>query len=200
MEKLKQIENYVDSRIKTMISLEETGKGKKMYADLRRGVGKHPGENPELWGTIFLDLPDELCGNSIEPQREEWACYIALTLYAVHQQGHDVKKSPMHSAAYNLGSALKKLVETLNDSSAEKRVLQKLKILSSAKSISELSYYLRSIIKMLSSKGIPLDYAKLAGDIYLLQFPEQAANIRLNWGRNFYNPLSKEKEMKNEGE
>ena len=29
-------------------------------ANLRRGIGKQPGELPELWGLLFRDFPEEL--------------------------------------------------------------------------------------------------------------------------------------------
>lgn len=58
-------------------------------AMLRRGVGKKPGDLPELWGILFGDLPEEFLSVSGEPTREEWAVYTALTLYALHQQGSE---------------------------------------------------------------------------------------------------------------
>ena len=66
-------------------------------AELRRGVGRAPGEKPMLWGTILTNLPEEFYGRNGEPSRAEWAIYIALTMFALHQQGHDIKTECMHA-------------------------------------------------------------------------------------------------------
>ncbi len=58
-------------------------------AELRRGAGRKPGEDPAVWGTIFSELPEDMYGSRGNPSKEEWAVHIALTLYAIHQQGRD---------------------------------------------------------------------------------------------------------------
>lgn len=50
----------------------------------------------------------------------------------------------------------------------------------------ELAYQLKSIVQLLKGKSIPLDYAKLAEELYRFNYPEQAADIKLSWGRDFY--------------
>ena len=55
-------------------------------AKLRRGIGHAPGELPELWGSFLLGMPESFQGRSA-PSAAEWAVYLALTLYAMHQQG-----------------------------------------------------------------------------------------------------------------
>ena len=57
-------------------------------AKLRRGIGHVPGELPELWGSFLLEMPESFQGRSA-PSAAEWAVYLALTLYAMHQQGND---------------------------------------------------------------------------------------------------------------
>ena len=34
---------------------------------MRKGVGKVPGADPELWGILFEDLPEELTGRGNTP-------------------------------------------------------------------------------------------------------------------------------------
>ncbi|HBG23036.1 MAG TPA: hypothetical protein DDW83_07265, partial [Peptococcaceae bacterium] len=60
-----------------------------MLAKLRRGIGKQPGELPELFEILFMDMPEELYGIGDEPSYAEWAIYTSLTLFALHQQGKD---------------------------------------------------------------------------------------------------------------
>ena len=61
---------------------------KAILANLRRGVGHAPGDQPELWGVFLQDFPPELESQDGVPTRAEWATYLALTFYALHQQGH----------------------------------------------------------------------------------------------------------------
>ncbi len=58
-------------------------------AELRRGVGRQPGDLPALWGALLADMPEQLQGSN-GPSKAEWAVYTALTLFALHQQGKPV--------------------------------------------------------------------------------------------------------------
>lgn len=48
-------------------------------AELRRGVGRQPGDLPALWGVVLADIPEQLQGSN-GPSKAEWAVYAALTL------------------------------------------------------------------------------------------------------------------------
>ena len=76
-------------------------------AKLRRGIGHAPGELPELWGSFLLEMPESFQGRSA-PSAAEWAVYLALTLYAMHQQGND---RPMNCPGNTLGRAARQLAE-----------------------------------------------------------------------------------------
>lgn len=52
-------------------------------AELRRGVGRQPGDLPALWGALLADMPEQLQGSN-GPSKAEWAVYTALTLFALH--------------------------------------------------------------------------------------------------------------------
>jgi len=47
-------------------------------------------------------------------------------------------------------------------------------------------YYLRSFIQLLRTQDIGLDIPMLARDLYLYQFQDGAASVRLQWGQDFY--------------
>ena len=76
-------------------------------AKLRRGIGHAPGELPELWGSFLLGMPESFQGRSA-PSAAEWAVYLALTLYAMHQQGND---RLMNCPGNTLGRAVRQLAE-----------------------------------------------------------------------------------------
>ena len=48
-------------------------------ANLRRGIGKKPGELPQLWELLFRDFPEELMSQNGNPTWEEWAVCRATT-------------------------------------------------------------------------------------------------------------------------
>ena len=50
----------------------------------------------------------------------------------------------------------------------------------------ELSQHLRSIVELLRSNGISLDYVDLAGDLYNYQLLDYQNTVRLKWGREYY--------------
>lgn len=198
MSRSNDIKNYINSKINWLISNCETSSGKSLFSTLRRGIGKKPGDLPELWGVLLLDMPESFVGKTTAPSKEEWACYTALTLYALHQQGNDPATQPMHKKGDTLGKAMNQFSKCFNDENATDRILTKLRILSSSKSNQEIAYHFRTIIELLRSKNIALDYGELACDLFLLQSSEYSPSIRLKWGREFYSNNHKEDIQKSE--
>lgn len=50
MEEVKLIRNEMKDRVQKLIAQKDTSDGKANLAKLRHGIGKMPGEMPELWG------------------------------------------------------------------------------------------------------------------------------------------------------
>jgi CRISPR system Cascade subunit CasB len=166
-------------------------------AKLRRGIGHAPGELPELWGSFLLGMPESFQGRSA-PSAAEWAVYLALTLYAMHQQGND---RPMNCPGNTLGRAVRQLAErnSAGQDWTEASVLRRFNALATADSMPEVSYHLRGMIQLLRREEIPLDYPQLAEDLYQYQFVDGAPNVRLRWGRDLYaSPTEKTKENEKE--
>ena len=160
-------------------------------ANLRHGIGKKPGEIPELWGMIFDNIPAELMGRN-EASNAEWAIYTALTLYALHQQGNDTN---MNQKDMSVGRAASRLVKNEDDT---KRILNRLNLVVTSVSPEDLAYHLRGVIQLLKSEKIPLDYARLAKELYLFYNYERAGDIKLSWGRDFYSERYKSDEKEND--
>ena len=142
MSKIDDVRNYTYRQIQFLIRQKETSVGKAMLANLRRGIGKTPGELPELWGAFLNEMPSELYGNSGMPSEGEWAVYIALTLFALHQQGN---AEPVHCEKVSLGTAAARL---MNEKTEEERgrILRRFGPVVTAKSMQELSHHLRGLI------------------------------------------------------
>ena len=185
MEKEKQIRNYVKKQMELLAGDAGTldlGSSKAQLAQLRRGVGKRAGELPELWGIFLRNMPEELMGKEGRPSYAEWAIYTALTLFALHQQGHS---EPMHAEGEEnrLGRAVKKLAHGEEE---EENVRRKFSITARSDDMEELSYHLKTLVRMLGSNDIKLDYEDLAKDLYRFQFENDADQVRLKWGQDFY--------------
>ena len=170
-------------------------------AKLRRGIGHAPGELPELWGSFLLEMPESFQGRSA-PSAAEWAVYLALTLYALHQQGEE--NVSMNEKGCTLGRAVRLLAQ--NSAAAaqdwtESSVLRRFNALATADSMPEVSHYLRGMVQLFrgNEPKLKLDYPRLAVELYRFQLPDQAANVRLQWGRDLYQmnadtPETEEKE------
>ena len=192
MSKYDEVYRYTASKLEYLRSIADTGKGRGMMANLRRGVGRQPGELPELWGMIFDRMPDELLGKN-QTSYAEWAVYTALTLYAMHQQSSDRN---MNQKDISVGQASAKLVKNEDDI---ERILKRLNLVVTAVSPEDLAYHLRSMIQLFRQEEIALDYARLAKELYLFQYEENVSAIGLNWGRDFWRECNKktsEKEKK----
>ena len=191
-----QVKNQVRQKIKQLQDLPEHPR-KAALANLRRGVGRVPGDLPELWGSFLLGMPQELQSTGGEPTRAEWSIYLALTLYAMHQQGNELPEKSMNKEGVKFGSAVHRLVDP-EDQPEKNGVFRRFNALATASSIQEVSQHLRGMIQLLRANDIPLDYPQLAADLYNLQFPDSSARVRLRWGQEYYSCAASEKESSEE--
>ena len=157
----KQLSEFVSWRIQWLSSMTRESQVKAMLANLRRGVGKTPGELPELWGTLFQNFPKALNekASEIEPSKAEWAAYLSLTLYALHQQGHDIEKENMQRDGVGLGTAVRRLVPE-GEAEENSSIFSRFQTLATSSDIKELAHHLRGIIQLLNQGKIGLDYVK----------------------------------------
>lgn len=157
-------------------------------AQLRKGIGKLPGEIPQLFPLILKDMPEEFYSLTGNPTKEEWAVYIAITTFALHQQGSDIKTDCMHQPdeyQQSVGYALGQLISEPNEAD-ENRLLKRMYAIASAPTIQGTAHHLRGAVQLLKKKGIKLNYVRLASDLYQLQFREGKRQVALRWGQDFY--------------
>lgn len=169
--------------------LQDSTWSRASLARLRRGIGKEPGELPELFDIYLEEMPEELYSKGDEPSFPEWAVYVALTLFALHQQGKD---KPM-SAGWNvgdkergnsLGTAVGLLVS--RDSDREPALKRRFDAMITADMFTELAYHARGMIQLLKAEDITLDYPYLAEELFWYQFDELKNRVRLRWGEDYY--------------
>ena len=155
---------------------------RSVLSRLRRAVASDLGEDPLAWWAVseevLGDLPEGDIGRGDEPSFSEWAAFTAITLFAVHQQS---QSAPMHVAAVDLGRA----VGTLRRRSDSGSVKQRLDAVMLAPTPTAQRYHLRSLITLLSSHGIGLDYGRLAEDLRALRHPRSRPGVVVRWGREY---------------
>ena len=157
--------------------LRNEARARGELAALRKGVSRSPGELPEIWELTRVEVPD---GAGDAPTWEEIAVHTAMTLYAVHQQS---RTEPMFSPGVGLGSAAHDLVgRDEQNPSARARF----NALVTSTTVAELHHHLRSFVSLLRARGIALDHAMLADDIFRFQQPGGAKKVRLNWAHQYY--------------
>ena len=181
----RQIEDYMRRRLSDFASDLNAGRVRAQLATLRRGVGRKPGDMPDLWGLLFADMPEEMMSRTAEPTAAEWAAYTALTLYATHQQGTEINRQNMHTGqdAGRLEKAVARLVKNADD---RERIARRFNAFATASDMTEAAHHLRGLIQLLRAEEIPLNYIRLAGDLYRFQNPKYAPDVRLSWGQDFY--------------
>ncbi|MFC4906893.1 type I-E CRISPR-associated protein Cse2/CasB [Actinomadura gamaensis] len=164
--------------------LADLGSAVAALAQLRRGAGKLPADVPELWGTtgteeLYQALP-ELAKWESEATHAENALFLALTLYASHQQSH--RSAAMHKPDIELGAAVRRLAGEEIDEPIRRRFVR----VGAAATPDVLAYRMREIVALLRGAAIPLDYARLAQRLYQAQTPDGMAEVRRVWGRSFH--------------
>ncbi|MFF0746622.1 type I-E CRISPR-associated protein Cse2/CasB [Streptomyces sp. NPDC004111] len=194
-------------------------------ARLRRGIGKAAHEAPESWGNDGLEelstiraeregagpagagddasakyySADERRWSVRREQAEERAVFLAITLWALHQQsirdanmhGHDwglgrsvryLAQGPLTAASFEAAAvADTRLNEELNEA-LRKRFVR----IGTSTSFEMLGVRLREVVLLLRGARVPLDYARLADQLSDWQDPPRQAEVRRTWGRDFH--------------
>lgn len=91
----------------------------------------------------------------------------------------------MNQPGISLGRAVRQLADPGSEPE-ESPSFRRFQTLLTASDIQEISHHLRGMIQLLRAKGIPLDYARLAKDLYKLQYAGSAPGVRLMWGQDYY--------------
>ena len=174
-----QVSYFVENRI-TQLGRSSSQRTATL-AKLRRCVGKPPGASPEAWELTLADLPESLTGYDGEPSYAEWSIHLAMTLYALHQQG---KADSVNIKGVTFGQAVRRLVAP--DRSNENGIKRRFDAVLTAKGISEFAHHARGLVQLMKAKDIPLDYSRFARDVFLYQFSDSQDKVRLRWGEDYY--------------
>lgn len=169
MEEVKLVREEMYKRVQELIRQKGTSGGRAALANLRRGIGKMPGEMPELWGVFLNKMSPELFSKSNEPSMAEWAIYISMTMFALHQQG---STEAVHCEGRSLGSAAADLMEEKTDENRE-RIMRRFGPVVTAKDMPELSHHIRGLVPLTTLRfGVRADKeGVLLKDFHTVQVP-----------------------------
>lgn len=184
----KPISQFVHAKITRLSHINNASMLAATLAKLRRGIGKEPGSQPNLWEWTLDGLPENLQGNDERPSFGERAVHSALTLFALHQQGKEIKTKCMSEPNVTLGGAMREIIR--RDPDREAAIKRRFTATVTADSYEELVWHLRGLVQLLRTEDIKLDYPSLAGELFDFQFPERRDRIRLRWGRQFYSQVT----------
>jgi CRISPR system Cascade subunit CasB len=140
-----------------------------MMAALRRGLGKTKG-HVAMYPFVVPYLPDNA--------QEAWRYFTVAALFGYH---HD----PLEEGV-SLGGAMARLER--NDT-LKKRFTWLLDA-----TVDELPSRLKSVVSLLKSKKIGLDYNRLLSDLGYWDHPD--GFVQLRWARDFYGLEKKENQTK----
>ena len=168
MEEVKLVREEMYKRVQELIRQKGTSGGRAALAN-RRGIGKKPGEMPELWDVFFNKMSPELFSKSNEPSMAEWAIYISMTMFALHQQG---STEAVHCEGRSLGSAAADLMEEKTDENRE-RIMRRFGPVVTAKDMPELSHHIRGLVPLTTLRfGVRADKEDvLLKDFHTVQVP-----------------------------
>ncbi|MFD7745294.1 type I-E CRISPR-associated protein Cse2/CasB [Streptomyces sp. NPDC059698] len=159
-------------------------------ARLRRGAGKRAHRIPDLWGIGGTEELAELRGGHegfLRAEYAEEAVVLATSLWALHQQSS--REHGMYNRSQNLGGAVRALIRLKGAASADEEdspLRKRLVRVGTAESLDSVAVRLREIVLLLRGAKVPLDYARLAGQLYRWQHRPDRAGVQREWGREFH--------------
>lgn len=169
---------------RALLDTGRNGAAKATLARLRHIPAADPTSDLRSVDLTLATLPPELHGKTDEPSWAERAAHTALVLFAGHAQS---AREPVHVAGQHLGVAVRALADKRDpDDVASGSIMARFHSLTKAPTYEAMAYHLRSLIALMRSDGIRLDYGSLARDLYRWQQPGGADTVRLRWGRGFH--------------
>lgn len=171
-----RIRQIVEGKIE---QIEHSNSGNLTLAKLRKGIGKAPGEIPELWSVVVEDIPEGI--SEEEQTAAEWSVYIALVLYAHHR----LQQKNVHRHGGSLGSAVKLLVIKKDDPDGEERFVSEMMRITSLTEPNMIFSQLIHLIKLAADQSF--FGLRKTGFRYLLASKRgRKRTSSMDWGMDFY--------------
>lgn len=182
-----RLERFVFARVTGLQKRLDAGdsSARAALARMRRAAGAGVADRPEAWSDVYAGFPTELTGDDDEVSIYETAAFVALSLFALHQQSQQ-QSMQITGPAGRFGAAVRRLATPSDAEEHEQAVLRRFQALVTADEFREIVHHLRGMVLLLRAESIALDYGLLAGDMAALQDPVGATRVRLRWSRDLY--------------
>lgn len=158
--------------------------GKKRTGDraalaaLRRGLGKEPGEAPEMFAVLYSRIPEEQLPLS---PRDEPIIFLIASLFALYPDAPPWPEAARERQQRSLGASLRHLSDQAGSDGPERRLVALLN-----SDVADLPHHLRGIIALLKSAKhpIPVDWVRLTWD--LRQWTDAERTVQKAWAIAFW--------------
>lgn len=140
---------------------------------------------------LFDGWPEDELGTPEHNDEAFNAVCSSLSFYAMHQQSQEkpmalLRDSDSHSWDWSAGSFGKACREIEQDLDKAKGVQRRLARIEAAQDFDGIVWGMRSLVQLMKAQGIPLDYGKLARDLYYVQFDDSRSIVFRRWGSEYY--------------
>lgn len=185
---IERLEDYVPREAGERGARE--GGNRAALAALRRGLGKRPGEAPEMYPYLIPLLPPDIDRGS------EWgeeSYYIVAALFALYpsiQRKAADEKDNLGATMRSLARAIQRERNPRGDEDGDKSVERRFVALLNATTI-DLSEHLRHAVSLIKSKGdasINVNWAQLLYDVQDWDDPRH--RVQLRWAGAFWRPYT----------
>ncbi len=143
----------------------DSGRSRSILANLRRGLGKEPGEDANLMRYIVPYLPAEA------PPWIERSYYLIAPFFALHPEAGGVGDMGTHFAAIRQANQ--------SEDAVERRFTA---LLNSHED--DLEYHLRQAVSLCKANHIPIQWHQLCRDIQGWGHPNRW--VQRNWAKSFW--------------
>lgn len=141
-------------------------------AALRRGLGKRPGEAPQMFPVLIPLLPTGRLSSW-----DEACAYTIAALFAMHPVTWQGEASGRWTR--NLGASMRRLREATDSDGPERRLVALLN-----SDDEDLGEHLRGVVALLRSKDVPVDWYQLAYD--LLNWNRASREVQRRWATSYW--------------
>lgn len=145
-------------------------------AALRRGLGKEPGDAPEVFPVLLPLLPEGELSHW-----DERIAYLVASLFALYPEAPPWPETARQRWQRNLGASLRQLAIQTESAGPERRVVALLN-----SDIDDLPHHLRGVISLLktATPPVPVDWVRLTWDLRGWANAERA--VQKAWANAFW--------------
>jgi CRISPR system Cascade subunit CasB len=145
-------------------------------AALRRGLGKEPGEAPEMFPVLLPILPEAPLS-----QHDERVVYLVASLFALYPDAPRWPEAASERHQRNFGASLRQLADQTESDGPERRLTALFN-----SDLSDLPHHLRGIIALLRSAStpVPVDWVQFTNDLRRWNNPSRPVQRR--WATAFW--------------